>query len=346
MIAACPKCAARYRIEREKLKPEGVRLRCTRCEAVFKVRPPEEVAEAVAERAAPPERGEAEATAPVRRPAAREEARDREPEGEARGPGGPPPDCAVLVAMPGEDLAKQTAEALRARGLEPAVVHDGVEAMLEIQRRLPRAVVLSATLPRMYGFQICEIVKRNESLRSIFVVLAGSIHHKERYRRPPGDLYGADAYLEEPDLPEGLLPLLERAGLALTPAAAPRSRAARPEPRRPEPLARPEPAVRLEPARPASRPHAESASALRGDGLDEMRARAERLARIIVSDIILYNEQKFAEAVRRGDVATALSGDLEEGRALFRERVDERVRAEKDHLVEELVRVARSRGMS
>ena len=41
MIAACPKCSARYRIERGKLRPEGARLRCSRCEAVFRVRPPE-----------------------------------------------------------------------------------------------------------------------------------------------------------------------------------------------------------------------------------------------------------------------------------------------------------------
>ena len=40
MIAACPKCAARYRIERERLEAGAVRLRCARCEAVFRVRPP------------------------------------------------------------------------------------------------------------------------------------------------------------------------------------------------------------------------------------------------------------------------------------------------------------------
>ena len=79
------------------------------------------------------------------------------------------------------------------------------------------------------------------------------------------------------------------------------------------------------------------------DGLGEQRAKAERLARIIVSDIVLYNEEKFAAAVRAGRVVEALTPDLEEGRALFRDRIDERVRAEKDHLAEELLRVARTR---
>ena len=70
----------------------------------------------------------------------------------------------------------------------------------------------------------------------------------------------------------------------------------------------------------------------------------ERLARIIVSDIVLYNEEKFAAALRAGNVLEALTPDLAEGRALFRDRIDERVRAEKDHLAEELLRVARTRG--
>jgi len=40
-----------------------------------------------------------------------------------------------------------------------------------------------------------------------------------------------------------------------------------------------------------------------------------------------------------------LDPDLEEGRALFRQRIDARVREERDHLAEELVRVGRTRGM-
>jgi hypothetical protein len=82
------------------------------------------------------------------------------------------------------------------------------------------------------------------------------------------------------------------------------------------------------------------------DGLVEERAKAERLARIIVSDIILYNEEKFAEAVRRDCVVEMMSPDLDEGRSMFRDRIDERVRDEKDYLVAELLRVARLRSTS
>ena len=346
MIAACPRCAARYRIEKEKLRAEGVKLRCSRCQAVFRVRSPEAT--------------DVDTTAAVAPPT-----RHVEPAPE---PAPPPLDAAadlVLVALPDAALAKRTEEALRSWGLRTASVSDGVEAMLEIQRQLPRAALLSAALPRMYGFQICELVKRNDSLREIGVVLIGSIHHPDRYRRPPNELYGADAYVEEPDLPDALRPALERLGLgtrhtpapaapaerrasrAASPAAAPvrddASTAARAVPARPA-AARPQtrapaPAGPAPTAAPAS--HVPSGHA--GDGLDEQRAKAERLARIIVSDIVLYNEEKFAAAVRSGNVLAALGPDLEEGRALFRERIDARVRAERDHLADELVRVARGR---
>jgi CheY-like chemotaxis protein len=251
----------------------------------------------------------------------------------------------VLVAIPDADLAKETASALEERGLDTSIVHDGVEAMLEIQRQLPRVVVLSASLPKMYGFQICEVMKRNESLRSIPVVLAGSIYHTDRYRREPNQLYGADAYLEDPDLPGGLLPILEKLGVAMAPDLAPTSAPPSPVPasgsspeaareRAPAPLA---PTWGVAPARTAP------AATREGDGLAEQRAKAERLARIIVSDIVLYNEDRFAEAIRRGSVLEMLSSELEEGRDLFRSRIDERVRGERDHLADELLRVARLR---
>ena len=60
----------------------------------------------------------------------------------------------------------------------------------------------------------------------------------------------------------------------------------------------------------------------------------------------LYNEEKFQAAIAAGNVQQAMSGDLDEGRGLFVERIDERVREERDYLGDELLRVARARGMS
>ncbi len=322
MIAGCPKCGARYRIDRAKLTSGGVRLRCAKCEAVFRVRAPE-AAQDLAEqtqlspipaalREAPPAQVKPVAQAAVASPPKL----------------APPPPVAastpsgdlVLIAIPEADVAKRLADTLAARGLRSVIVHDGVEAVLEIQRKLPKAAIVAAHLPKMFGFQICELVKRNDSLRNTWLVLVGAIHNQERYRRPAGETYGADAYLEMPDLPEGALALLTQGGLTLGSAVPQRTPAPPP------------------PAAASPRPRT-------ADGLEEQRAKAERLARIIVSDIVLYNEQKFAAALKQGNVVEALDGDLSEGRHLFQERIDARVRAERDFLADELVRIAKQRGM-
>nr|MDJ0868805.1 response regulator [Myxococcota bacterium] len=353
----------------------------------------------------------------------------------------------VLVAHANPDACKVLVESIEGWGLQVVVAHDGVEAMLGIQRTLPRLVLLDAALPKMFGFQVCEIVKRNESLRSIQVALIGAIHNEQRYRRLPNELYGADAYVEAQDLPEALRGVCERVGLlsresapaaapvaveapAETPAApvpveapavapvapaavdppavAPVAPAAVDAPAAPLALDTPavEPAAPLsletpavEPAAPvavevaaaapASAPAAAPPAVAPGVGappapampaaaappaqvpapepleldqplepapavqpvaappVDELapaRAEAERLARIIVSDIVLYNPEKFATAIRGGNVLDAMQDELHEGRALLSGRIDPRVRDAHDFVAAELLRVARSRG--
>jgi CheY-like chemotaxis protein len=242
----------------------------------------------------------------------------------------------VLIAHPEVEAGKALADALARWGLSVVLVHDGVEAILQIQRTLPRLVVLDAALPKMFGFQVCEMMKRNEQLRAIPVVLVGAIHDQDRYRRPPGELYGADAYVERHQLPGALAEHLVRFGVQPSPEAKspqPSARAAAPHPA-PSAAAVPRPA----PA-PAAPPRAAPAPA------NPETQKGERLARIIVSDVILYNAEKFAAAVRAGNVLQALSPELEEGYSLFSQRVDPRVCDPREYLQRELVRVARSRGM-
>jgi predicted Zn finger-like uncharacterized protein len=338
MIAACPQCGARYRIERERLPAQGARLRCSRCEAIFRVNAPR------AESAAEPPRETRATESPV----------PKAPVAEA-------PRRIVLVADPDIEAGKLLAASLAGWGIEPVLVHDGVEAILSIQRTLPSLVVLEASLPKMFGFQVCELMKRNEQLRAIPVVLVGSIHHRERYRRQAAETYGADAYLERPALAASLLAMLRQRGIlaaeapsseagmreaslqpAPTPVASPLPAADRapktpppPEPRAVEALAAAP--MRPEPTAPAPVLDPELAADL---------ARAERLARIIVSDIVLYNPERFEAALRSGDVVEAMATEMEEGRTHFRERIAERIRERKDFLGEELRRVARLRGIA
>jgi predicted Zn finger-like uncharacterized protein len=371
MVAACPHCGARYRIERQRLPAQGARLRCSRCEAIFRVSPP-----APASAAAEPARtAAASETRSEAQPSGVPDGRllaGREPAASPQTPAAPSagPRRLVLVADPDVEAGTALAGALAGWDIEPVLVHDGVEAVLTIQRRLPSLVVLEASLPKMFGFQVCELMKRNEQLRAIPVVLVGAIHQSDRYRREAAETYGADAYVERPELPQALLAILQRLGLVAPPEPtrppAPRSTASEARSRA-QPSGVPD--GRLLAGRPPAR-DGEARSRAKPSGVPDGRllaglpaagvaaagpggdpalaadiARAERLARIIVSDIVLYNPERFEAGLRCGDVLGAMAAEMEEGRAHFRARISERVREQKDFLGEELVRVARLRGM-
>jgi predicted Zn finger-like uncharacterized protein len=378
MIVACPGCSARYRIEPDRLRPEGARLRCSRCEAVFRVSQPPAVAAETAGGSPP-------ASAPP----------VLTPQPEAPGepaPSLPPPmshstppvlpsppvdrERLVLIADPVVEQGKSTASALAQWGLQPTLVHDGVEAILATQRMLPRAIVIDAALPKMFGFQICEIVKRNESLCDIHVVLVGAIHDRTRYRRPPEEIYGADAYIERQDLPDSLRSILQGFGMlssvhqpttapaataipstppvaapvptiapaaaipSTPPVAAPVPTIARAAPKIIESVGSTEPSV--EPQTPES--VAPTAPEAGDPGIDEKVEQAERLARIVVSDIVLYSSEKFEAAVRAGNVLEAMQPEIAEGRSLFTARVDPSIQEMRDFLTEELLRVAEASG--
>ncbi len=49
---------------------------------------------------------------------------------------------------------------------------------------------------------------------------------------------------------------------------------------------------------------------------------ANRLARAICSDLSLYNEEKIVRAIQQDDFFDALRDELEEGRTLYRSRLD------------------------
>jgi predicted Zn finger-like uncharacterized protein len=60
--------------------------------------------------------------------------------------------------------------------------------------------------------------------------------------------------------------------------------------------------------------------------LSEAEVKARRLARIIVSDIVLYNQGKVEQGIRDGKFYELLSDDIREGERLYRQRVPEQVR--------------------
>jgi hypothetical protein len=189
------------------------------------------------------------------------------------------------------------------------------------------------------GHQICEVIKRNDALCEIPVVVIQGAGASPPDASAEG--FGADLYLEPADGDAALESIREP--LVAWGLRVPRRA---PEPRESAPAPVPQPI----PAGPeASVPAAASAPAADAGGIGEAGefadelARAERLARIAVSDIVLYNEEKFAAALQSEDPLQTMRDELEEGRALLRGRIAQEVFAQRDFVGDELARVARER---
>ncbi|MBJ6750947.1 response regulator [Geomonas anaerohicana] len=78
------------------------------------------------------------------------------------------------------------------------------------------------------------------------------------------------------------------------------------------------------PAAPSAPAAAEPAAA--SAQLPEEQVKARRLARIIVSDIVLYNQAKVEQGVREGSFYELLADDIREGEYLYQQRVSQQVR--------------------
>ncbi len=298
MIARCPQCDSRYRVASEKVGPQGARLRCTKCQNVFRVEP-SQTGDAVS--ATPP----TAASRPLSR---------------------------ALVAEADGQAAKSVVEFLSRWQIPADVVADGAEALLWVHRKRPGLVVLGGHLPAMAAPVVTEIIRRTVELKSVRVIRVAPIDE------PAGaPEFDADYTLEPGDLPNGLGDLLERLGVGQRPAA--------PAPK-PAPVAKPMPAATPSPAAAPAPPPAQSAHPPAAAPVDSELAGAERLTRIIVSDIILYDDTKFQRAVREGNVLEAFENELAEAKALFHQRVPEKVRSKRDFLSEELQARAEKRRQS
>lgn len=254
------------------------------------------------------------------------------------------------MAEPDDAVAARILGYLEEWQLQPTRLTDGGEALLGILRSPPALVVVGGHLPGVAGPALTEIVRRVPSLGAVRIVRVVSLDE------PTGaPEFEADATVGPAELPEVLGGILKRLGVGVAPTP---------------PAPRPEVAADHEQGNgsaatsedESSMPELGGASSAPEDSLPEKRVatpkaegngaeasedprvkEARRLARIIVSDIVLYNEERFDRAVQEGNLLAALQKELDEGRGLFRSRIPEEVRAQRDFLVEELDRVVEKR---
>src|SRR6185312_10139576 len=119
----------------------------------------------------------------------------------------------------------------------------------------------------------------------------------------------------------------------------------------PAPFERPAPAAAQAPGTPEVRPP----SGVDGPGWafattrvpvspneEALHEEARRLARLLVSEIKLYNEEQVEEGRRNRDIYERLKEDIDRSRQMYDERVDPKILRSTDYFYQELVRILAS----
>ncbi|KIE41839.1 MULTISPECIES: response regulator [Geobacter] len=298
VIAGCPVCQARYRLDGARIPGGGVTLRCNSCRSVFRVR------------------GKS-APVPSRSSVAETVTR-------------------VLVAHENPALRTAVRQALACEPFQVLEAADGAGAYAAILEHRPRVAILDAALPGMFAFEICEAVKGSPATADIKIILIASIYDKAKYKRAPESLHGADDYLEKHHIPDELPARVHR----LLAGTAPHCGGTHPEGGRGGADSGEQRHAGRDsgeqPCGEARNGEYDGAGLPGGDdpALAGEHLKARRLARLIVSDIALYNRDLVREGVRNGTFFELLAEDVAEGRALYENRVSGDVRAGTSYLDE------------
>ena len=268
MIVSCPECAARLRLDPQRLAGKRLTLRCARCRKIFQVSVPS--------------------------PAKREEP------------------LRVLIAHSDQDLCQAVVETLSREGLNGEVCHDGYQALSSLQQTKPQVAVIDVALPGLLAFELIEQLRREPELKDLRIILLSSVFNKMAYKRKPTSLYGADDYIEKHHIPDDLVPKIHRlvANASSGPARDVGKATVGDE-------------YAAEPGfLEAMNDKIQQAEARETQGTEENEARqkARRLARIIVSDIALYNQERVDEGLRSGRFYDLFASEITEGKRLFLER--------------------------
>jgi len=100
-------------------------------------------------------------------------------------------------------LLEQTLEVLEDEGVELFLAENGEVALELIRAELPEMVLLDVMVPKINGFDVCNMVKRELVMKEIYVILLTAKGQESDKQR--GKEVAADLYLTKPFHPGKLL---------------------------------------------------------------------------------------------------------------------------------------------
>ncbi len=188
----------------------------------------------------------------------------------------------VLIADEPRAFRSFLRKSLEEMGCRVIVLDDGASTEEYLRdSEIPHVAFLNVVLRNVMGFELCEKIRANPDLKKIRIVLIGAIFRIDRFRRNPANLYGADDYIEEFIVRQDLRDRMRKL-LGLPMIEEPGND---------------------------------------GSESGDITEHAQRLARIILSDILLYNIENADRWILEDRFRTELSSEIQEGEQYFLSKI-------------------------
>ncbi|MBE0502686.1 MAG: zinc-ribbon domain-containing protein [Desulfuromonadales bacterium] len=218
----------------------------------------------------------------------------------------------VLIAHSDPVLCDTVGTILSSHDFSWKACHDGEAALELLDRDAPQVVIVDVALPGLFAFEVVDKIRNRPGLASVKIMLLSSVYNKMAYKRRPTTLYGADDYIEKHHIPIDLITKIHKLLASSQPAL---NRAATAPEGMPTLREIDEVQGRLQ--------RAEESEGIIAPSAHAELEKARRLARIIASDIALYDEARITEGIRSGTFFELFAAEIAEGRQHFLGRIPE-----------------------
>lgn len=109
----------------------------------------------------------------------------------------------VMVVDDSPTICRLVATTLEKQNYEVVAASDGMDALAKMNEIIPDLILLDITMPRLDGYQLCKIIKSNNSTKHIPVVmLSGKDGFFDKMK---GRMVGALDYVTKPFKPDALV---------------------------------------------------------------------------------------------------------------------------------------------
>jgi CheY-like chemotaxis protein len=114
----------------------------------------------------------------------------------------------ILIVDDDPNILELFRDILEGKGYQVTPFTRGWEALQAVSREKPDLIILDIMMPRVNGYEVCQILKENPLTKSIPVIFLTALSHQEAIKRAAEG--GADDFLIKPCPTDKLLKHIEK----------------------------------------------------------------------------------------------------------------------------------------